>query len=143
MEKQPQKDTLKDKLLDDFHGFELQVDENLKNKPITVDFKARDFIEKAINVDNLTTMLRVSVIGGGCSGLTYSFNCNPRSEFDKDNDSIIIDDPLVVVDNESKDYLPGAKITLEENLYGKRITIVNPAAIQTCGCGTSFSVQYE
>lgn len=136
------KDTLKDKLLNDFHGFALDIKENLIGKPITVQSDALKYIEGAIKVDNLATMLRIAVVGGGCSGLTYSFQCNPRTEFNKENDSIIYDSPLIVIDNESKEYLPGAKIELEENMYGKRIVINNPAAIQTCGCSTSFSMKY-
>lgn len=137
-----QKGTLTDKLLNDFHGFALDIKKNLIGKPITVQSDALEYIEGAIKVDNLATMLRVAVVGGGCSGLTYSFQCNPRTSFDRKNDSIIYDSPLIVIDNESKEYLPGAIIELEKNAMGKRIIINNPAAMQTCGCSTSFSMKY-
>jgi iron-sulfur cluster insertion protein len=133
---------LKNKLLDDFHGFELQINESLKNKPITVSLKAKKYIETMMALDDSAELIRVSVIGGGCSGLTYGFAMEAKASFDKNQDSIIIDSPLIIIDKESKEYLPGAKINLQENALGKRIFIDNPAAIQTCGCGESFRVEY-
>lgn len=139
MEK-PQKGSLEAKLLEDFHGFELQIDKEYKDQPLTIDIKAIIYLSDKLSPNNL---LRVSVVGGGCSGLSYGFSAEDKISFNKETDRIVLDDPLVIVDVESLQYLPGSKIILENNIYGNRLAIENPAAVQTCGCGESFSVNYE
>jgi iron-sulfur cluster assembly accessory protein len=81
--------------------------------------------------------LRVSVVGGGCSGLQYSLN------FD---DSARPDDAVVeqygvrlVVDATSAPYLAGTTIDYVKGLHGAGFKFVNPKAARTCGCGSSFS----
>ena len=81
--------------------------------------------------------LRVSVVGGGCSGLQYSLN------FD---DSTHPDDAVVeqygvrlVVDATSAPYLTGTTIDYVKGLHGAGFKFVNPKAARTCGCGSSFS----
>jgi len=81
--------------------------------------------------------LRVSVVGGGCSGMQYSLN------FD---DSTRPDDAVVeqygvrlVVDPSSAPYLAGTTIDYVKGLHGAGFKFVNPKAARTCGCGSSFS----
>ncbi len=82
------------------------------------------------------SFLRVSVNGGGCSGLTYGMG------FDKertDTDQMIeLHGIQVVVSSEDTDILAGTQIDYKESLMGGGFTIENPNAIAACGCGTSF-----
>ena len=82
--------------------------------------------------------LRVGVVGGGCSGLSYEFN------FDKDmkqGDQIFNDNNFqVVVDVKSFLYLAGTELDFSDGLNGKGFQFHNPNATRTCGCGESFAV---
>ncbi len=82
--------------------------------------------------------LRVSVKGGGCSGLMYDLG------FDADlreRDEIYEDNGLkIVVDKKSLLYLLGTMLDFSDGLNGKGFQFVNPNATRTCGCGESFSV---
>jgi iron-sulfur cluster assembly protein len=82
--------------------------------------------------------LRVGVVGGGCSGLSYKFN------FDKEmqsGDQIFNDNDFqVVVDMKSFLYLAGTELDFSDGLNGKGFQFNNPNATRTCGCGESFAV---
>ena len=82
--------------------------------------------------------VRVSVKGGGCSGLMYDL------DFDNnlgDNDKVFEDKGIkVVVDKKSMLYLIGTSLEFEGGLNGKGFSFSNPNASRTCGCGESFSV---
>lgn len=82
--------------------------------------------------------VRVSVKGGGCSGLMYDL------EFDKviaDGDDVFEDKGIkVIVDKKSLLYLLGTTLDFSDGLNGKGFQFVNPNASRTCGCGESFSV---
>jgi len=82
--------------------------------------------------------LRVSVVGGGCSGLQYSLDLDntPAEE-----DAVYsIDDVRVFVDPTSAPYLAGMRVDYVDGLHGAGFKFVNPNADRTCGCGSSFSV---
>ena len=85
--------------------------------------------------------LRITVDGGGCSGFSYSFSFDKKTN---DNDIIAYaskdGSPTLVTDNASIIYLNGSEITWEESLSGASFIIDNPNATSNCGCGTSFSV---
>ncbi len=87
---------------------------------------------------NPALMLRVSVMGGGCSGFQYSFALESATQ----NDDLVIENGGVklLVDPLSQQFLAGAEVDYVENLQGAQFTIRNPNATATCGCGTSFSV---
>ena len=78
--------------------------------------------------------LRVYIKGGGCSGFQYLFKL--ETSF-KPTDQIFGN---LVVDTLSLQFLAGALIEYEENLYGSRFFVINPNAKTTCGCGASFSI---
>ncbi len=82
--------------------------------------------------------LRVSVLGGGCSGFQYSFAFDDaRAE---DDTMIEKNGAKVVIDSTSLDLLQGSEIDFVEDMVGAAFTIRNPNASSSCGCGNSFSV---
>ena len=82
-------------------------------------------------------VLRVSIVGGGCSGMSYRMGF---VETPNDNDVIIEKAGVrVAVDPKSALYLQGTVIDFEDGLNGKGFTFNNPNAKRTCGCGSSFS----
>ena len=82
-------------------------------------------------------VLRVSVVGGGCSGMSYRMGF---VEAPNPNDHIIERDGVrLAVDPKSLLYLTGTVIEFQDGLQGKGFTFTNPNAKKTCGCGSSFS----
>lgn len=82
--------------------------------------------------------LRVSVVGGGCSGLSYSLAFDNEM---KDGDEKITENGVsLVVDGKSLLYLAGTVLDFSDGLNGKGFVFNNPNASRTCGCGESFSV---
>jgi len=82
--------------------------------------------------------LRVSVSGGGCSGLQYGFAF--EEEANEDDTLVQKDTVTLLVDPMSLQYLMGAEIDYQDGLQGSQFVIRNPEATSTCGCGSSFSV---
>jgi iron-sulfur cluster assembly protein len=81
--------------------------------------------------------LRLGVMGGGCSGLSYSikFDTHPR-----DRDRIYeFDGVRVFVDPKSFLYLHGMTLDYEETLMRQGFNFINPNSKHSCGCGSSFS----
>ncbi|GIU76517.1 MAG: hypothetical protein KatS3mg004_3604 [Bryobacteraceae bacterium] len=80
--------------------------------------------------------LRIAVVGGGCSGFTYSmaFENNPGL-LDKTYD---FDGLKVFIDQASMLYLDGARVDYVETLEGSGFKFDNPNVKSTCGCGSSF-----
>ncbi|MBN8462389.1 MAG: iron-sulfur cluster insertion protein ErpA [Dechloromonas sp.] len=82
--------------------------------------------------------LRVSVLGGGCSGLQYSLELDDAP---RDDDTIFeIEGVRVFIDPASVPYLAGTRVDYVDGLHGAGFKFVNPNADRTCGCGSSFSV---
>ena len=81
--------------------------------------------------------LRISVVGGGCSGFSYSmaFETNPGL-LDK---TYNFGDLKVFVDQASMLYLDGAEVDYVETLEGSGFKFNNPNVKSTCGCGSSFN----
>ncbi|QDH77588.1 iron-sulfur cluster assembly accessory protein [Echinicola soli] len=82
--------------------------------------------------------IRVSVKGGGCSGLMYDLGFD---ESITDSDQVFEDQGVkIVVDKKSLLYLAGTTLEFSDGLNGKGFQFVNPNASRTCGCGESFSI---
>ena len=82
--------------------------------------------------------LRISVMGGGCSGFQYAFTFDEDTT--QDDHLFDIDGAYVVIDTISLDFLKGASLDFEESLIGSSFVIRNnPNAASSCGCGSSFS----
>jgi iron-sulfur cluster assembly protein len=81
--------------------------------------------------------LRVSVVGGGCSGLSYKmgFEDQPAS-----GDKVFEQNGVqLLIDPRSALFLSGMVIDYVDGLNGSGFTFSNPNAKKSCGCGTSFS----
>lgn len=82
--------------------------------------------------------LRVSVVSGGCSGMTYSAVID--AELDE-NDEILFDKDGVRIVSEFKSmlYLDGLHIDYSDDLINAGFRFSNPNAHKSCGCGASFA----
>ncbi len=95
-------------------------------------------IKNVQNNDNKSGYaLRVSVAGGGCSGLSYKLDFVPEGT-EKDQ-TFERDGVRVVVDPKSLLYITGLELDFEGGLNGKGFVFHNPNAKKSCGCGSSFS----
>ncbi len=82
--------------------------------------------------------VRVSVVSGGCSGLSYKLDFDNES---KPNDQVFEDNGVkVVTDLKSFLYLFNTTLEFSGGLNGTGFAFNNPNASRTCGCGESFSV---
>ncbi|MBY0124267.1 iron-sulfur cluster assembly accessory protein [Bacillus sp. S/N-304-OC-R1] len=80
--------------------------------------------------------IRVSVKGGGCSGLSYGMGFAHEVE---ENDSQFEQHGIqILVSKEDAPILQGTKIDYKQSMMGGGFTIDNPNAIASCGCGSSF-----
>ncbi|MEW6057979.1 MAG: iron-sulfur cluster assembly accessory protein [Bdellovibrionota bacterium] len=83
--------------------------------------------------------IRVMVIGGGCSGMSYKLDFETKEP--RPEDKVFERDGVrVVVDPKSYLYLAGTELDYSGGLSGTGFSFNNPNAKRTCGCGTSFSV---
>ena len=81
--------------------------------------------------------LRIAVVGGGCSGFSYSMAFeNTPNMLDK---TYSFDGLKVFVDQASMLYLDGARVDYVETLEGQGFKFENPNVKSTCGCGSSFN----
>ena len=81
--------------------------------------------------------LRVKVVGGGCSGLTYKMDVDMPRDGDKVFER---DGAKVVVDRKSFLYLKGTELHYHDELMASCFTLRNPNVKRSCGCGSSFVV---
>jgi iron-sulfur cluster assembly protein len=108
------------------------------NQIINVTEKAQQYIGQLYeNSENAGKSLRLSVIGGGCSGLSY------KMDFDQAKDSdhkFSCGSFQLIIDPKSSIYLKGTILDYQDGLQGKGFVFKNPNANNSCGCGESFSV---
>ncbi|SFE41333.1 HesB/IscA family protein [Thermoflexibacter ruber] len=107
---------------------------------ISITDKARNKIVEIRNQEGKTENhhIRVSVKGGGCSGLMYDLNFDDAS---LPNDRVFEDKGVkIMVDKKSLLYLAGTTLDFSDGLNGKGFQFINPNASRTCGCGESFAV---
>jgi len=79
--------------------------------------------------------LRLAVVGGGCSGFSYSMAFENQPNMLDKTYSL-----KVFVDQASMLYLDGAEVDYVETLEGSGFKFSNPQVKSTCGCGSSFNV---
>ncbi len=107
---------------------------------ITVSDKAKLKVDNLIRDAQLGSeyFLRVSVTGGGCSGLTYKLDFDNEAQ---KGDQYFEDKGVkIAVDMKSFLYLFGTELDFSDGLNGKGFNFINPNASRTCGCGESFAV---
>jgi iron-sulfur cluster assembly protein len=100
--------------------------------------KAVELIKQAGIEDYHSYFLRVSVVGGGCSGLSYKLDFDNEL---KPSDQVFETEHLkIVTDMKSLLYLLNTELDYSDGLNGKGFVFKNPNASRTCGCGESFGV---
>jgi iron-sulfur cluster assembly protein len=81
--------------------------------------------------------LRVKVVGGGCSGLSYKMDLDVQRDGDRVFER---DNAKVIVDRKSFIYLRGTELDYADGLMDSGFKLQNPNVKRSCGCGSSFSV---
>lgn len=107
---------------------------------IYISDKAKERVEVLLKEEGRTEehFLRVSVVSGGCSGLSYKMDFDTTM---KPTDQVFEDKGMkIVTDFKSVLYLFNTMLDYSEGLNGKGFHFINPNASRTCACGESFSV---
>ncbi len=92
--------------------------------------------EEGIDLD--ATFLRVAVVPGGCSGLTYDLGWDTaRQEQDRLTE---FGGFRVVMDRKTYLHIEGTELDFTDGLEGKGFHFLNPQATRTCACGESFGL---
>ncbi|MFC4306773.1 HesB/IscA family protein [Cohnella boryungensis] len=88
------------------------------------------------SLDSQDMFLRIGVVDGGCSGLSYDlrFDDNQTQE-DLSFEEMGI---RVIIDAQSAEYLAGLKIDYKMQGMTGGFTMDNPNVKASCGCGASF-----
>jgi len=82
-------------------------------------------------------VLRVAVIGGGCSGLQYKMDLQDQPA----SRDILVESSgvKIVVDPKSALYVTGSELDFVDALQDGGFKVKNPNAATSCSCGESFS----
>lgn len=115
-----------------------QMKTNTPADPVTIDPSAVARVEWIRQTEGFgdDTMLRIAIVGGGCSGFKYAMGLT---------DEVMADDMVfadaVVIDTTSLDMLRGSTVAFKDHLTGAQFVIDNPNVQSGCGCGSSFTVK--
>jgi iron-sulfur cluster assembly protein len=114
--------------------------ETQKPTGIQISQSAVNEIKRLASRDGINPpVIRVMVVGGGCSGMSYKLGFETGEP--KPNDKIFENDGVkILVDSKSFLYLNGTILDFSDGLNGTGFSFTNPNAKRTCGCGSSFSV---
>ena len=108
------------------------------NNNISISKNAAKKINNIIATQDDNSVLKISVLGGGCAGFSYQFDLVKEL---KEGDFLLEENGAkVLIDEISIPYLAGTEIDYVRNLVGSNFDIKNPNAESACGCGTSFSM---
>ncbi len=100
--------------------------------------KVAELMANAGITNDPSYFLRVGVVGGGCSGLSYKLDFDNEQ---KPMDQVFEDNGIkVVTDLKSFLYLVNTMLDFSDGLNGKGFFFNNPNASRSCGCGESFAV---
>ena len=100
---------------------------------VTITNRARDYLKSVSNGDYVS----LGVKGGGCSGFQYVW------DFQKNLPDVAWSDPIedvLVLDPVAEMYVIGSEIDYVTELGGSFLTVRNPTAASSCGCGESFGI---
>jgi len=83
--------------------------------------------------------VRLQVLGGGCSGFQYKFDFATKID---EADDIVVEHggAKLLIDSYSLTLVDGCTIDYTESLTESAFRVINPNAVASCGCGTSFAV---
>ena len=113
----------------------------MENEIFTLTKKAKNKILQLMEEESIspeTHFLKVSVKGGGCSGLSYDLSFDDQEQ---EGDNISHSEGIkIVVDKKSFLYVFGTQLDFSDGLKGKGFDFINPNASRTCACGESFSI---
>ena len=99
--------------------------------------KAVEKIRLAFEREGVQGGLRLGVLGGGCSGLSYQFKFDAKP---RPTDQVLdFDGVRIFIDPKSMVYLDGMTLDWHDSLIHSGFVFENPHAKKSCGCGTSFS----
>ena len=87
--------------------------------------------------DDTERGLRVKVVGGGCSGLSYKMDLDQLRQGDRIFER---DGARIIVDRKSYLYLNGTELDYADDLMQSGFNLNNPNVKRSCGCGASFGV---
>ncbi len=120
------------------HHAEPKVVETPEGPVLTLTDVAVGKLKEVMTREGLTQGgLRVSVVGGGCSGFQYNLALDENL---RDDDTIVEQGEVkVIVDPISQQYVWGMVIDYVNGLHGAGFKFINPNATRTCGCGSSFA----
>ncbi len=107
--------------------------EGINISMVTITSRARDYLKSVSNGDYVT----LGVKGGGCSGFQYVW------DFQKNLPDVAWSDPIedvLVLDPVAEMYVIGSEIDYVTELGGSFLTVKNPTAASSCGCGESFGI---
>ena len=99
--------------------------------------QSKKLLEETTNSDK--PFVRFSVKGGGCSGFKYEWDFLDT----KEGDFIEVDltqGKQLLIDPIAEMYILGSTIDYVTELGGSYLTVKNPMATASCGCGESFAV---
>ena len=123
----------------EMHEEELQI-KAPEGVPLLLTDEAVEKVKEVMNREGLKDGgLRISIVGGGCSGFQYNLGLDDSP---REDDTIIEQGGVkLFVDPISQQYVYGTTIDYVNGLHGAGFKFVNPNAARTCGCGSSFSTE--
>jgi iron-sulfur cluster insertion protein len=103
---------------------------------VTITKNAKDYMKSVSNGGYVT----LAVKGGGCSGFQYVWGISKTKDDKLKQSGIDIIDNILLLDSLTVMYVIGSTIDYITELGGSFLTIVNPTAKSSCGCGESFAI---
>ena len=109
-----------------------------KDKLALTERAAHKIAQLAEKEEKVGQLLRVGILGGGCSGLSYTFSFTPAPDA---RDRVFEGyGAKIVVDPKSLLYLGGSVLEWQESLMRSGFVLKNPNEVKSCSCGESFTV---
>ncbi len=105
---------------------------------INVTEKAASQIRNLMDKEGLKEHgLRVAVVGGGCSGLSYKLSFEKQAA--EGDTTLEAHGVRIFLDGKSRIFVNGLTLDFSDGLNGTGFVFQNPNAKSSCGCGSSFS----
>lgn len=95
-------------------------------------------IEELNRIKEANSVLRIAVIGGGCSGLTFKLSWEDPRNVDHTEEVWSYRGLVYTIDSKSNLFLENVTVDYSSGLEGRGFSFDNPSAKRTCGCSKSF-----